>query len=346
MRKAWRRWRTLGLIALCLPLLAAPSRSSLDDVHCGADPWATGFAAPATARDRSPALAALLRPGAADAVLAAHAEELDETTLVLVPGFLTDFLEDLRAIGLSEYLDAQAAALGPSMKEVVRVDLNSEASSATNAAAIAATLAAIEGPVCLLSHSKGGLDTLTYLTDATAEQRAQVRCWIALQAPFAGAPLADGTSNKFLPRLASKELLDLLGGEGAALDDMRSEVRGCFNARQDRRIAALSDEIAILSVAGALDSGDGLLEQLSLHLPGLVWLRLEGIRSDGLVPSGSAVLPHSDYAVIQGIDHTGISSSGSVGLSDLERRDLTRALLALALQGRGADRKRLKEFPK
>jgi len=46
------------------------------------------------------------------------------------------------------------------------VDLETEASVADNATTIAEAVAAAHGPVCLLSHSKGGLDSLEFLLQA------------------------------------------------------------------------------------------------------------------------------------------------------------------------------------
>ncbi len=313
-----------------------PSVALADCQAESAQLWQEGFPAPGTAHDRSAALLPLLsdegqaKRTEVEALLAPLKEELSELTVLVVPGFLTDSLEILRNLGLSDYLDGQEAGAAQVVREVIRVDLNSEASSKTNAMTIADAVAGTEGPLCLITHSKGGLDSLTYLLQAEPAERARFSCWITFQAPFAGAPLADVTAEWWLPRETSEALLDAVGGEAQTLGDMTSN-NNCYTAERLEALQALNEEIPILSVAGLLSADDDLEDHVSINLPVLLWMRGVGIPSDGLVPLGSAILPFSDYVTFHGTDHTALVSGGPLGRSLEDRALITQALLAIAL---------------
>ncbi len=108
-----------------------------------------------------------------------------------------------------------------------------------------------------------------------------------------------------------------------------TSLQDCLVGERLDRLEALGRAFPILSVAGAVDSADDLSEHLAVTLPWMLWMRAEGIRNDGLVPTGSAVLPFSDYVVFKGTDHTALVSGGPLGLSADHRALLTQALLAL-----------------
>jgi hypothetical protein len=65
-------------------------------------------------------------------------------------------------------------------------------------------------------------------------------------------------------------------------------------------------------------------------LPALIWMRWQGIESDGLVPTASAILPHAGFVLLENVDHTGAVAMG--GLPEDQRILLTRALVLLALE--------------
>src|SRR5262249_61035115 len=89
-----------------------------------------------------------------------------ELRVLLVPCLLGNFLVPLRAVGISAYLDSQASALEGVKARVERSRINTQASAFENARRIEAEIARGEGPVCLISHSKGGIDVLQCLLKA------------------------------------------------------------------------------------------------------------------------------------------------------------------------------------
>ena len=132
-------------VGLVVSLLATETRAC-DDAALG-QPAAPGA-------DLTQRLLALQKDGAFDpalveALVAEESQRLAGIEVIVVPGFLTDLLEPLEALGISDYLEAQIEALTPLVKKVTLVDLETEASVADNATTIAEAVAAADGPVCL-----------------------------------------------------------------------------------------------------------------------------------------------------------------------------------------------------
>jgi Lecithin:cholesterol acyltransferase len=298
---------------------------------------AEAFTISASARDLTPELDALRTDGRIDpaklsALVAPQADRIAALNVLVVPGYLTDFLALPGAIGLSDYLDSQESALRPLARSVARIDLETEASVAENAKAIARVVAATDGPICLVSHSKGGDDTLHFLLQASATEREKIACWITFQTPFAGSPIADLAADYGVVREPAEFLLGVFGGEGRSLHDHRTGLAGCYLASHDTAIAEIAGAIPIVSVAGAIDADAAMGDKVTPFLPSLMLMQRQGIRSDGLVPTASAVLPHASYVIVAPLDHTGAVAKGATALPYAERERLTQALIALALQ--------------
>ncbi len=295
------------------------------------------FTIPPTARDLTGELDALRTDGRIDpaklnALLAPQAERMAALNVLVVPGYLTDFLALPGALGLSDYLDSQESALRPLARSVARIDLETEASVAENAKAIARAVAATDGPICLVSHSKGGDDTLHFLLQASAAEREKIACWITFQTPFAGSPIADLAADYGVVREPAEFLLDAFGGEGRSLHDHRTDLAGCYLASHESGIAEIAAAIPIVTVAGAIDAEAAAGDRVTPYLPGLILMQRQNIRSDGLVPTASAVLPHARYVILSPLDHTGAVAKGGTALPYAERERLTQALVALALR--------------
>jgi hypothetical protein len=109
-------------------------------------------------------------------------------------------------------------------------DFDSIESVEHNANAILAYLLdarAARKQIVIVSHSKGGLDTLDALLrpEASALLGDTVVGWVALQAPFYGSPVADPA-----PSAINAVLLSALGGNGESLDDLKTAGREAYMA--------------------------------------------------------------------------------------------------------------------
>jgi len=336
------RWLGRGMQAsslLIVALVSARVAVAGESQACG-DASITetaSFTIPMTARDVTLQVEALRVDGRIDpdklgALLRPAADRIGDVNVLIVPGYLTQFLEIPRELGLSDYLDAQEAAMHRVARSVTRIELETEAGIAHNARTIAHTVAATDGPICLVSHSKGGLDVLEFLLHASDTERRKIACWISFQGPFAGSPIADLASDHDVLRQPAEFLLQTFGGESQSLEDLRDSTRSCYLATNETKIAEIARQIPIITVAGAIDDDASATAHLTPFLPSLLLMRRQGIRSDGMVPTASAILPRSSFVIISPVDHTGAVADGTAALPFGERERLTQALVALALQ--------------
>jgi hypothetical protein len=169
----------------------------------------------------------------------AIANALPRVSLPLEPGGFISFDSQ------QAYFDAEGIAYTNIAS--VPSAFNSIESVANNAAAIFAYLetARDDGKqVVIVSHSKGGLDTLGALLLPGARDlwADTVVGWVALQAPFGGSPVADPA-----PSIINELLLGALGGNGQSLDDLKSSVRAAELLMHAADIEALTAAIPVIS---------------------------------------------------------------------------------------------------
>ena len=148
-------------------------------------------------------------------------------------GFITFYTQEL-------YFDAHGIAY-ENLSDV-STSFDTSESVAHNAAAILEFLRNTDKQVVIVSHSKGGLDTLEALLEDPTLWGDTVAGWVALQAPFYGSPVADPA-----PSAINAVLLSAVGGNGQSLDDLKTSVRASYMADHESQIADLTASIPIIS---------------------------------------------------------------------------------------------------
>lgn len=269
---------------------------------------------------------------AIEAAFAGVADRLRGTRIVIVPSYLSDGLLLTNRLGLTDYFASQIESLRAAGFDAALAPVDSEASVAANAATLATLVAADPRPVCFVSHSKGGLDVLQFLVDADAATRARVACWIALQAPFYGSPIADLTGGSKALRSIADPLAEWLGGSGQSLTDLTIATRGPWMAGHDATIRALVASIPILNVATRVDMPGFDMPTIYMR-PAYDWMADRGLPNDGLVPDSSAVLPGARYVMLSGLDHTDTVANNRVLDTAADRLLFLEALFAITLDG-------------
>lgn len=291
---------------------------------------------PSGARDVSHEWQAFLRDDVLDAkrVEAAYATVRDELRgykVVVVPSYLSSLLIDASDLGLADYFRAPIEALKADGIEAEMAPVDTEESVAENGRRLAAYIADSTRPVCIISHSKGGLDTLEFLLHAEPQFRRQVACWVILQAPFGGSPVADLIVEEDWTRGIAKPVLRALGGSGKSIDDLTVDVRTKYMSKHAQYIESIGKSFPIIALATYLE-GD---RTPSLHMaPTHRWMIDNGIKNDGLVPLSSAILPGARYVVIPGLDHTDPVARKPFLGNPVDRVLLWKSLLYLALSDR------------
>ncbi len=240
----------------------------------------------------------------AERVDAAYATVLDELRgykVIVVPSYLSSLLIDAGELGLTDYFRSQVDALKADGIDAEIAPIDTEESVAENGRRLAAFVAASTRSVCIISHSKGGLDTLEFLLHAGSQFRRQVACWVALQTPFGGSPVADLIVSEDWTRGIAEPVLRALGGSGKSIDDLTVDTRKKYMNKYAQYVESIGKFFPIIALTTYLDAS----ETPSLHMaPTHRWMAGNGIKNDGLVPVSSAILPGARYVVIPGLDHT------------------------------------------
>ncbi len=236
---------------------------------------------------------------------AAAVEKLQKYRIIFVPGFLSDVdPSQLPIPGLAlkppQHFEEQMDWLKVSGVEHERLNMTSESSVRENSAIVSAAIRTSSRPVILIGHSKGGLDALEALiSDRSLLEK--VRGFVTLQSPFFGSPVADYvTSNTNLYDLASGLLL-AMGGNKDSMINLTCADRKPYMADNAGAIAEITAAIPVISVATWKDSVHGQVDTALEPVRDL--LLVQGIRSDGVVPVDSVLLPGADLIKLPGLDH-------------------------------------------
>lgn len=271
-----------------------------------------------------------LSAGLVDPAFAAIRPQLEGVRVIFVPSWLSD--SALPSVSLGNSLGYMAGIynwLGEAGIVAEIADVETEDTVAANAARIADVMADRPGPVCFVTHSKGGLDLLEYLRRAPEPDRDRVRCWIAMQAPFKGSPVADlATDVAGLPEIANV-LLRALGGRGESLLDLTTRTRMNYLATHKAGISEVMAQINPVCLATYVADPAASGKPTSWSYPALLWMHEAGVPNDGLVAVRSAVEICPRALILEGLDHTGIVAPGIV--ASIDQAALMKALLALAL---------------
>lgn len=300
-----------------LPKEASAAGPTLEKLYSGSD--ASSEYAAAFAQD--------------DALPEARMRELRGMRVLFVGGYLSDrvklgrTVDPFHLLGLGDYFTGSMLWLRSQGVNARRVRLQTESAPADNARRVAAAIRTSDKPVVLVTHSKGGIDSLVALLDEP-ELRAKVRGWVALQAPFAGSPIADAVWEKPWLRAAADRLLNWFGGGVESLRSLTTRVRRDYLRRRAAEIAELAAAVPILSFASYQDPA-GLREETVFYFARNM-LAKKGHKSDGLVPVASAVLPGSDFVVAPGLDHLIVLRRSL--RRDFDQVRLTRALIGMVLR--------------
>ncbi len=266
-----------------------------------------------------------------DTAFATVVDELRGYRVVVVPSYLSGILIDAGEFRLTDYFRSQIEALNAERIETVIAPVDTEESVAENGRRLAAFIGVSDRPVCIVSHSKGGLDTLEFLLRAEPEVRRQIACWVVLQSPFAGSPVADLIVDEDWTRGITEPMLRALGGNGNSIDDLTVKVRSNYMKKYSQNIENITKTIPMVVLATYLDGK----RTPSLHVaPTYRWMHDESIENDGLVPVDSALLPNARYIVLPGLDHTDPVAKKPIMGNPIDRVLLWKSLLYMALSDR------------
>ena len=188
-----------------------------------------------------------------------------------------------------------------------------------NAAAILEFLRNTDKQIIIVSHSKGGLDTLDALLDAPELWGVTVLGWVALQAPFHGSPVADPA-----PSAINALLLSAVGGNGQSVDDLKTVTRAPYMDANEERLASLTAAIPIISAYSTYEA--------SASVTGFASTFAAGIFNAGLVSDITQIVVDNYWATPLNIPRV-ISASTTAAITLIRRRTEDALAAAVATIG-------------
>lgn len=260
---------------------------------------------PETSIDESAALSRLLRQARAGASRELP-EEARRVRFLVVPGFSWDLLAHV-------YLKPNIDILRQRGLDFEFIETDSLGTPDQNAARIADAVARSDKPVVLLTHSKGGLDSIRAL-ELHPELQPKVRKVLMNNTPYFGTPWADWFAGRFfglVPRMwafyAVAPLTRLLTltrlfstNPFFRSDTVRSMSRAARGSLSRERLP-IDPRIEVFAVASRVRKftlGD-LLEWAKVHLAKI----LPVDNTDGVIVTSDAVPPGARFALLEEFGH-------------------------------------------
>jgi hypothetical protein len=232
---------------------------------------------------------------------------LEGRRILLAYGLAGEAIARLAPVGF-DYMGTQLAWLRACGAEAQVVPLPTAAPVRDNAGLLAEAILASPEPCLLLSHSKGGLESLAALLLPGVAARCEA--FLALQSPFFGSPVADALLRSPGFHGAARQLAQFLRvGSGAGLVDLTSAVRTTWMEEHEAAIGALTARLPVLCI-GTQVKRESAVGPDRRYLPLAEWLERRGAgANDGLVPVASALLPGARHWVLNA-SHRALVSAG------------------------------------
>lgn len=255
---------------------------------------------------------------------------LKDVKVVFVPSYLSELMLETSRVttrfGADLMLTDQVAWLKSEGFNAEIAKINTQSSVATNAEVVRSLVRESDQPVCLIGHSKGGLDTLHFLLTAGEDELQRVACFISVQSPFGGSPIADLAAGNVAVRSFAKPALSVLGGSYESLRNLCVTDRAAYMKAHRDKIAEILSGLPHLAVASYTPA-----KWYAPGWPTTWWMRERGYDNDGLVPVVSALLPHGRAIILDELDHGAPMTKAPFIQQRYDRIALLQSTLALAL---------------
>lgn len=260
-----------------------------------------------------------------EAAFARVAHRIRASRLLFVPALLSGIALKASRLRLVEYLTHQVRQLKDEGFDAEIADIDTGATVQANGARLAEILTRHHCPTWIVTHSKGGLDTLEALV-AYPDVRRFVDGWVAFQAPFQGSPVADVACRAPKARRIGAAALKLLGASPQAICDLTTDERARYLDANASAIAQLLADVPVMCV------GTAVSKRLLPSWPTVRWMEDCGLRNDGLVPVTSTILPGAHYVLLDGMGHGDVATNHLLSRRRYEQIDLLKILFALMLE--------------
>ncbi|MBG08665.1 MAG: hypothetical protein CME68_07895 [Halobacteriovoraceae bacterium] len=195
----------------------------------------------------------------------------------------------------------------------IKARINTEESPSFNGDIVAELVEESNRPVILISHSKGGNDTLFGLLQ-NPRIYPKIAGWLTLQAPLYGSPLFDCLVGCPFTDLGLGLGIDLVGGNFEGLQEMKTHLLTKLHKERAHDIKKITQEIPTVSLASQFKNPNIFLTALTPPKNKSAFEALNrfiliagGGPNDGMTPIKSACLKGSDCVFLKDLDHGNLS---------------------------------------
>ena len=256
---------------------------------------------------------------------------LQQHQILIVPGFLSDVTAQMRknfgwmVPEMKKDFDEQYLWLKNNGITAHKVQIESEASIEDNALRGQAAIENAQKPVILMSHSKGGLDILEALRERE-DLHHKIAGWLAIQSPFWGTPVADVWTTSDRAKKIADGLLKRLGGSSRSLLGMRVAERVPYMRTHEHEILRIMENIPTVIFASWKRDEPGDWDSPFEPFFRDQMAKSE-IRSDGIIPMNSMLIPGAHVIMREGADH--VTTIGAIQLKPFNRVKFLQSMLKL-----------------
>ncbi|MBF0362385.1 MAG: hypothetical protein HQK49_15315 [Oligoflexia bacterium] len=186
---------------------------------------------------------------------------------------------------------------------------NTQVGSIVNAEELRDAILTSNKPVLLISHSKGGVDTIYALVNYP-EIREKVVGWVSIQSLFYGTKLIDYiVNNPLFSKIISERILEY-GGDPKSLYDITSLQTKKFMETNSKEINDILNKIPVVSIGSrfvspALFSIVPMNSRSILDSTNNILYMSGDVDNDGLVSTIGTCLKGSVCVFLDNFDHTG-----------------------------------------
>eukprot|EP01130_Rhizamoeba_saxonica_P001861 TRINITY_DN11688_c0_g1_i1.p1 TRINITY_DN11688_c0_g1~~TRINITY_DN11688_c0_g1_i1.p1 ORF type:complete len:498 (-),score=99.43 TRINITY_DN11688_c0_g1_i1:51-1544(-) len=177
----------------------------------------------------------------------------------------------------------------------VPVDGSVELNGAIIASLIAEQYRETNKRCILVGHSKGAVD-ISAAISISPEIRPIIACYIAIQAPFLGSPVASDLWSQATRSIVKTAIRTIVGCDPVALGDLTQNHRKKFLEQYPYPIS----EVPCISFVSTLhdEVGNSNLKWMYRYVK-----KVHGHENDGVVSVPDAVIPGSNVVALVGLDH-------------------------------------------
>ena len=197
--------------------------------------------------------------------------------------------------------------------DTIKARINTEESPSFNGNIVAELVEESTKPVILVSHSKGGNDTLFGLLQ-NPHIYSKIAGWLTLQAPLYGSPLFDCLVGCPFTDIGLGLGIDLVGGNFEGLQEMKTHLLTKLHKERAHDINTIIQEVPTVSLASQFKNPNIFLSAITPPQKRSAFEALNrfiliagGGPNDGMTPLKSSCLKGSDCVFLKNLDHGNLS---------------------------------------